>query len=106
MEQGKTVQEMSVKELKELATTLKIENATKMKKEQLISAIKAFEEENWGALKEMIESNVATEEVKEEKWAMGYHEGKKIISIVDKEVNGILYKEITVEDNSVYLERA
>jgi len=112
MEQGKTVQEMTMKELKELAKALKIKGATTMKQKELILAIEKYENDNFGPIDSKegtvnapVEST-ESEVVAEEKWAMGYHEGKKILSITDKEVNGIMYKEITVEDKTTYLERA
>jgi len=67
MEQGKTVQEMTMKELKELAKALKIKGATTMKQKELILAIEKYENDNFGPIDS--KEGTVNHPFKDRKWA-------------------------------------
>ncbi len=95
---------MSVKDLRVLATNFGLADEAyikKAKKEELIALISDWEVRELSTKSEI--SNEITEITPEFVAPTETFEGKKVLSVEDKELNGKTYKSITVEGGVTYM---
>ena len=123
-EKGISKEEMTVKELKELAISLQIATADEVKameKPELLETIGAWEEAEIARrdagnpegvrtlgtkAQDLVDNDVDNENefIDNGYIDLGLHKGKKIVSIKPVEVNGKEYNEIVTEDGVTFTE--
>lgn len=102
---NKAKEEMTVAELRDLVVKLELvtkSDAKSMKKPLLLEVLGQYESANTPKEETEEVGGVAGDQKVSEEWALGFHEGKKILSIVPVELNGKNYNDITVEGGVTY----
>lgn len=108
---GKSASEMNLKELKELCSTYDIYITGLKKKEDILEVVSAWEDANLkqeedilSGRAEVIVNNAAQALATHTTVEPGtMHEGKEVVSRFPKEVNGIMYDELTLADQTTHL---
>jgi len=102
---NKDLKDLSKEELLALATSLGLANpdSDKLSKKELVVVITKWEKAKAKALKHTPPVVEPTEAgAPDEEWALGLHDGKKVVSRVSVELNGKNYVDITVESGETY----
>jgi len=96
---NKSAEDLSKKDRFALAVKLNLgtpEDLVKLGAKELLAVIIAWEKT------QLEKSEGASEGASAEPWAMGYHNGKKIMSRVPVELNGKNYEDILVEGGETF----
>lgn len=106
--QGITSEQMTLEELKTLATENNIDLGKSTKKIDVLAKVQEWEE-SLQVEKEPVTSNEVTRHKAgvlaiEDLIVVEFHENKKVVSKRDIEINGKMYSEITVEGGIVFTE--
>lgn len=102
---GITKEEMTSKELKELSVGLGVLSADavkSMKKQDIIDVIDVWEREEIARREAEKSASVGIQVETKDDNDLGYHEGKKIVSSKEVELNGKKYNEIVNEDGVTF----